>query len=276
MTVLGFMANYMLRVNLSIAVVDMLDTNATTQVQRFNWDVEQRNTLLGAFFWGYMIPTILGGRLSETLGPRLIFGGGMLTASIVTVLQPATCYIHFYLAVAARVTLGMCLGVTYPAIGPLAVKWIPPSNRSKFMAHMLAQGLGVAVSLPVCGLLISCFGWPSVFYCTGLLGLIWSCLWFYLVYDSPASHPRISPEERQEIASQMGPVQSVSDKPQKMPWGQILLSLPAWAVIVAHSFIAYCQFMNITQLPTYLRDVFAFDIQQNGLLSSLPNLGTTI
>jgi len=33
----------------------------------------------------------------------------------------------------------------------------------------------------------------------GAIGVIWSILWFFLVYNSPATHPRISAEERQYI-----------------------------------------------------------------------------
>jgi len=34
---------------------------------------------------------------------------------------------------------------------------------------------------------------------TGVLGVIWSIMWFFLVYDSPSQHPRISDEERTYI-----------------------------------------------------------------------------
>jgi len=33
----------------------------------------------------------------------------------------------------------------------------------------------------------------------GALGAICSIMWFFLVYDSPAQHPRISTEEREYI-----------------------------------------------------------------------------
>jgi len=34
---------------------------------------------------------------------------------------------------------------------------------------------------------------------TGVVGVIWSIMWFFLVYNSPAEHPRISAEERDYI-----------------------------------------------------------------------------
>ncbi|PSN29031.1 Vesicular glutamate transporter 3 [Blattella germanica] len=58
--------------------------------------------------------------------------------------------------------------------------------------------------MPVCGYLIATLGWESVFYVTGVVGLLWSIVWFLVVFDSPAQHPRISPEEREYIESAIG------------------------------------------------------------------------
>ena len=33
----------------------------------------------------------------------------------------------------------------------------------------------------------------------GVLGLVWSVMWWFLVYDTPAKHPRIMIEEREYI-----------------------------------------------------------------------------
>ena len=33
----------------------------------------------------------------------------------------------------------------------------------------------------------------------GVVGVIWAIMWFFLVYNSPAEHPRISAEERDYI-----------------------------------------------------------------------------
>jgi sugar phosphate permease len=58
--------------------------------------------------------------------------------------------------------------------------------------------------MPVCGFLIASVGWESVFYVTGVVGLVWSVIWFFVVFDSPAQHPRISQEERRYIENAIG------------------------------------------------------------------------
>lgn len=47
-------------------------------------------------------------------------------------------------------------------------------------------------------------GWPLSFYIFGGLGVVWFVAWLFLVYDSPASHPHISVQEKSYIISQVG------------------------------------------------------------------------
>lgn len=111
--------------------------------------------------------------------------------------------------------------------------WIPPMDRSKFMSNMMASALGAAVAMPVCGFMISWFGWPSVFYLTGLwfpnevlmklltidaftggIGVIWSLCWFFFIFETPSKHPRISDAERKEIEDAIGRL----PEPSKLPY----------------------------------------------------------
>lgn len=288
MVILGFMFNYMLRVNVTIAIVDMIEPNNTglnmtannTVVrsrvveQRFNWTEAQKNDVLGMFFWGYILTELPGGRLAEVVGARRVFGGGMLAASIITLLTPLVCYTNFYLLLFTRVLMGFFLGATWPAMPPMASKWIPPTERSKFIANMMASALGAAITLQVSGVIIDCMGWAAVFYITGVIGLLWSALWFLIIYDSPADHPRISPEERLEIETAIREGDGAKNrKPSTVPWRQLLTSLPVWAIIITHGMSVFGYFTISNQLPSYMKSVLNFDIKKNGFLSSLPYIG---
>lgn len=48
-------------------------------------------------------------------------------------------------------------------------------------------------------------GWPLAFYVFGALGIVWSVVWWLIVFDSPASHPRISNQEKEYIQACLGP-----------------------------------------------------------------------
>lgn len=69
---------------------------------------------------------------------------------------------------------------------------------------LAASSLGAAITMPMCGFLIASLGWESVFYVTGVIGIMWSIAWFLLVFDSPSQHPRISAEERHYIEDAIG------------------------------------------------------------------------
>ncbi|PNF28216.1 Sialin [Cryptotermes secundus] len=304
MVILGFMFNYMLRVNLTIAIVamvipsnktDISHTSATatecsdpgnatllsdkpTQLPesfdglRFQWDEYEQNIILGCFFWGYVMTELPGGRLAEIIGGHRVFGYSMLSASVLTLLTPVAARLDYTAVVVLRVLLGLMLGATWPAIHPMTARWIPPTERSKFMSNMMASSLGAAITMPVCGFLIASLGWESVFYVTGVVGLVWSIAWFFLVFDSPAQHPRISEEERRYIESSIGGATS-HGKVHRVPWLRILTSPCVWAIIITHGASVFGYFTVVNQLPTYMKHILHFNIKANGLLSSLPYLG---
>nr|XP_016945239.1 sialin [Drosophila suzukii] len=305
LTMLGFMLNYALRVNLTIAIVDMVRPNVTSPAgnvtlagnatsltgnstsgnssslspdgvdvyeERFSWDTYQTNFVLGCFFWGYILTELPGGRLAELIGGRRVFGHSMLWASLLTLITPLAAHINYVVLIVVRVVLGFMLGASWPAIHPVAAVWIPPMERSKFMSNMMASSLGAAITMPICGYLISVAGWASVFYLTGAVGLLWSLAWFTFVYETPATHPRISAEERREIEEAIGTTTS-KKRPSHVPWGQLLCSPAVWAIIICHGLAVFGFFTVVNQLPTFMSKILHFDIKQNGLFSSLPYLG---
>lgn len=290
MVILGFMLNYALRVNLTIAIVAMVqpienivsgnDTVTTPSTNnnvdevsgRFMWDEYQQNIILGCFFWGYILTELPGGRLAELIGGRRVFGHSMLWASVLTLITPFAAMVNYVALIIVRVLLGFMLGASWPSIHPMTAIWIPPMERSKFIANTMASSLGAAITMPICGYLISSFGWASVFYATGLIGVIWSLAWFVFIYESPATHPRISSEERREIEEAIGTSTS-KKRPTYVPWSQLLRSGPVWAIIITHGCSVFGYFTVVNQLPTYMKYILHFNIKKNGLLSSLPYLG---
>jgi ACS family sodium-dependent inorganic phosphate cotransporter len=267
------MVQYMVRINMSIAIVEMVakPSNLTlTHGGTFQWDEHKKNDILGWFYWGSLLTAIPGGRLSEIYGTRKVLGIAMLLASLLTIVTPLACYLHYYCILAVRTALGLALGVSWPSIPPMAVKWVAPADTSKFMGHTMACALGAALSLPVCGYIIAYLGWPSVFYITGALALVWSILWFYFVYDSPRQHPRISDTERESIESEMDGQASSFGMKKKTPWLRILSSKPVWAIIVADICIQFNTNIIMNELPSYVDEVLHFNIKANGWLSSLP------
>lgn len=77
----------------------------------------------------------------------------------------------------------------------------------------LGANIGTVISLPVSGWLCSLelwHGWPLSFYLFGTLGCVWYVFWLLFVFDTPAKHPRIDPQERAYIESLVENNDSVS------------------------------------------------------------------
>ena len=73
-------------------------------------------------------------------------------------------------------------GVAMPAMNNILSKWIPVSERSRSLALVYSgMYLGSVTGLAFSPVLISRFGWPSVFYAFGSLGSIWFALWQFKV-----------------------------------------------------------------------------------------------
>ena len=55
---------------------------------RFCWSDTEKGWILGAFFYGYIIPMIPGGALSERIGSKMVLGISLLLTSILGMLTP--------------------------------------------------------------------------------------------------------------------------------------------------------------------------------------------
>ena len=77
-----------------------------------------------------------------------------------------------------------------------------PLHRLSGLTHS-GCSVGTFLIFTVAGYIAEYLGWEAVFYVTGASTLVWVGLWFYLAYDTPATHPRIDKEEREFIESSL-------------------------------------------------------------------------
>ena len=72
-------------------------------------------------------------------------------------------------------------------------------------------------------------GWEATFYVTGATGFVWVVAW-WLIYDLPEKHRRLSPAELAYIKSGQPAVEA---KPVKVPWLSLLGYRAVWAYVLA-------------------------------------------
>ena len=236
----------------------------------FDWEPGQQQMLLGSYYWGYTAAQIPAAWAASRLGFRAAFGAAMLAGSLLTLIFPLAARSSVHLAVAARIVLGVCHAVSFPAMTGAWAAWAPPLEKTQLNGIAVSgASIGTLVIFTLAGYIADTLGWPAVFYVTGTSSLVWSLVWLVLVSDSPASHPYISSQEREDITRAVGARPDLDRRKLVTPWREILTSVPVWAIVLGHAASNWGNYTLNQQLPTYLSNVLRYSLSFNGLLASL-------
>jgi ACS family sodium-dependent inorganic phosphate cotransporter-like MFS transporter 5 len=292
----GFILNYMLRINMSIAIVAMARSkssvlpddgeltrihdhgygisNSTAEDGEFDWDEQTQSLIIGSFFWGYILTQIPGGRLAELFGSKYIFGLSILFSGLATLAVPFLSEEDPTKLICLRIFIGILEGATYPSMHALLARWAPPMERSRLTSIVYSGSqAGTVITLPMGGFIISALGWRYIFYIMGALPIVWTFFWMYFVFDSPRSHPRIGKKELEYLEANLNlsePSGTKVSTKTKVPWKSIATSMPFWAIVVSTLSSGWGFWTLLTLLPTYMKNILHFDIKANSLLSALP------
>uniref|UniRef100_H2ZN04 Sialin n=1 Tax=Ciona savignyi TaxID=51511 RepID=H2ZN04_CIOSA len=306
---LGMFNVYSLRTNLSVAIVAMVNSSGESDVNSsnvcpdrgqtssdtantngiFDWNSAEQGLVLGCYFYGYIVSNVPGAWLARRYGIRLVLGIAMLLSSIITLFTPLAARSSFALFVALRIILGFFQGVSFPTMQGAWGLWAPPMERSALIsAHIAGSSFGTCVTLPVAGVIADQLGWEAVFYVTGGVALLWSCIWLAIIHNSPSVHPRISEQERTYINDSIGvekykqevlaPIADLASTPYvklkllttRTPWLSMLTSLPLLAILTGHFASNWGNYTLLTMLPSYMSSILKFDLSTSGFLSSVP------
>lgn len=132
MAFFGLFNVYALRINMSVAIVDMTDFKNVTHEdgsvhleQRFPWNSVEKGYILSSFFYGYLCTQIIGGIIANRIGGNLVrlkcdvnviignnfclnqlFGIGVGVTAIFTLITPAAANLGIWALIAVRVIEG--------------------------------------------------------------------------------------------------------------------------------------------------------------------------
>lgn len=299
---LGFCTLYAIRVNINVAIVAMVNSTAIYQNDNktesgeckvsppplvanatiydvskdgeFIWTPKLQSIVIGAFYYGYCISQIPGGRIAEIFSGKWVFGIGTVITAVLTLFTPLAARYSVILLITIRAMEGFAQGVTMPAMHSMLGRWIPDSEKA-FISTLVYCGInvGTVVTMPLSGILCnsSLFGgWPSAFYVIGIWGCFWFLLWCFFVSDTPASHPFITRKELKYITSDQK-IELNGELPP-IPWLKIFTSLPVWAIIIAQIGSDWCFYTLVNDLPTFFSTILHLNIEKNGYLSAFPHL----
>lgn len=247
------------------------DADSKSEDGPFVWTEPQQGFVLGAYFIGYFITQIPGGRMAEIFGGKWVFFVAVIMNMVGTLLSPVCSKAGYQYLIIMRIIEGLGGGVTFPAMNVLISKWAPASERSTISSIVYGgTALGTVISIPSAGLIAGSLGWEWVFYLHGGLCSIWCVLWVIFITDAPDSHKFMSSAELDFI--QATAAGGKKAKPPPVPWAKIFTSVPVWAIIISHTLNNSGWYMLLVELPLFMRTGLGFNIKENAGLSALPFL----
>ncbi|VIO91367.1 Uncharacterized protein BM_BM4991 [Brugia malayi] len=276
---IGFIIAFGIRCNFGAAKGRMInnftDPFGNNYTQQFYWSPTELGFMESAFFYGYAITQIPGGMLAAKFAPNLLFGFSILVASVLNLFLALALSAHphtDFIVLAIQICQGLSLGLSYPAMHGVWRHWAPPMERSKLATTTFTGGyLGVMIGLPISAYLVSYIDWCAPFYFFGAAGILWFPIWFAVSASTPEKSKSISDDEKRFIIEQVGQVTSSPATLTTIPWKEILLSAPVWAIVINNFCRSWTFFLLLGNQLTYMKDVLHLEIQSGGLISSLPH-----
>ena len=252
---------YIDRVNMSVAIIPM--------AQDLGWSMQTQGMVLSSFFVGYLLLQIVGGRLADRFGGKVVLGAGVIMWSLFTILTPPAAMIGMTMLIITRILMGMGEAVTFPSIYSLYSRWVPLKSRSRAIGFTNSGiPLGTVFALIVTPYIVSAWGWEWAFYSFGLVGIVWWLLWMISVTATPGEHPEISKEELAETGGSEGENEASATP----PWRGLLSSRAVWAIIVAHFCNNWSLYVLLSWLPTFVNKGLGVDFASVGWFTMLPHV----
>ncbi len=238
--------------------------------------------IFSAFAWSYVIAQLPGGWLLDRFGSKMTYFFSIFFWSVFTIFQGGIGFLTGGAAVIVLFILRLLVGTaeapSFPGNSRITSAWFPKHERGLAAAIFnSAQYFATVLVAPLMGWLVHSYGWPSVFYVMGGIGIVVALVWLKTVYG-PKDHPRISPSELAYLEQGGALVDldkgKASDKPKEVDtWAcikDLLASRMLLGVYIAQYCITTLTYFFLTWFPVYLVQERGMTILKAGFVASLP------
>jgi sugar phosphate permease len=256
----------------SLAMVTYLDracigTLAPDIMRDLSLSKEQMSMVYSAFALAYALFEIPTAWWADRRGTRKVLTRIVLWWSAFTMATGAV--FNFSSMLVIRFLFGLGEAGAWPCVARTFSRWIPLAQRGRiqgifFSGAHLAGGLTPMIAIVISG----AWGWRAVFISFGLLGLVWSVIWYRWFRDEPSEHAEVNTAENALIIAGRG--ERTNHHEGWAYWRRLFAhrnTLPLCLSYVPNSCAFY---FCITWLPTFLKEKHHFDALALGFFSGLP------
>jgi len=266
--------NYADRATISIAGPDIKKELGLSGVQM--------GFVFSAFAWSYVVAQLPGGWLLDRFGSKITYFFSIFLWSTFTLFTGAAGFVTGGAAVGLLFVLRLLVGAaeapSFPGNSRIASAWFPTHERGLAAAVFnSAQYFATVLFAPIMGWLVHSFGWHSVFYVMGTLGILMAGLWLKTIHG-PKDHPSINPAELAYI-QEGGALVDLEGGPRTAQARQVdtlacikelLGNRMLLGVYVGQYCITTLTYFFLTWFPVYLVQERHMTILKAGFVASLP------
>lgn len=243
----------------------------------------QMGFVFSAFAWSYVLAQLPGGWLLDRFGSKITYFFSIFLWSVFTMLMGTVGFFTGGAAVALLFALRLLVGAaeapSFPGNSRITSAWFPTAERGTAAAIFnSAQYFATVLFAPLMGWLVHTYGWQSVFYVMGGLGIAMALVWQKTIYG-PRNHPRINAAELAYIEQGGGLVDLDSGgarpvaAPKLSTWPaikQLLGNRMLLGVYIGQYCITTLTYFFLTWFPVYLVTERHMTILKAGFVAALP------
>jgi MFS family permease len=166
----GTMINYLDRTVLGIA--------APTLTKELGLSAAVMGIVFSAFSRTYAAAQIPGGVFLDRFGARLTYFASVGLWSLFTLFHGFATGLYSLLF--CRFGLGVSEAPCFPTNSRVVSTWFPQSERARATGvYTVGEYLGLACFSPLLFWLLGSFGWRSLFFVTGIAGVVFAVVWWF-------------------------------------------------------------------------------------------------
>jgi ACS family D-galactonate transporter-like MFS transporter len=244
-------------------------------VQELAIGPELMGLIFSAFSWTYAFAQIPGGLVLDKLGVRLTYGLSLGLWSLATMLHGLMSSVVGLFS--ARLALGIAEAPCFPANSRILSTWFPQSERARANGvYSVGQYVGLGFLIPVLTYIVATFGWRSLFFIFGGVGIVYAFVWHSL-YREPHESARANRAELDYIAAGGGLASRTGGF--ALSWAAVGELLRQRQILGA-SIGQFCGNSTLvfflTWFPSYLATERGMDWIRSGFAASLPYIAASI
>ncbi len=232
----------------------------------------QMGWVLSAFALGYALFQVPGGALGDTYGVRKVMTSIMILWSVFTAMTGAAwSYVSMLIA---RFVFGAGEAGAFPNIARAAFSWVPLQERGTFQGiNFSGSRLGAAFALPLVAYLIDVWGWRTIFYFFGAIGIFGAVIFYSLFRNTPEEHKGVSTIESEYIIKNR---QQKKENTNALPIKRILGAKNVILVMIQYVGSNFIFFFMLTWLFPYIKAKYELNLVTTGFYAMLPLLAGAV